>query len=187
MFQYKSLKCVMLGDRVDWPVSEIRPGEEKDLWLEVHEPRCSPRMQPGSPEGRPGSPPGQPVLSRKKIVPKRVVTLQKVKQLQDRLLRGNQPCGIHLKVRKFAILQGLLCVHESYRPWRMAELAMQRPGIADTQVLRHTQGLQLFDACTQNKKSKAGAWRSCTALGVQSMRLDFRVPLCTCKGGTSQY
>ena len=162
MFQYKSLKCVMLGDRVDWPVSDIRPGEEKDLWLEVHEPRCSPRMQPGSPEGRPGSPggqpgspDGQPVLSRKKIVPKRVVTLQKVKQLQDRLLRGNQPCRIHLKVRKSATLQGLPCIHEfkeSYRPWHMAELAMQRPGIADTEVLRHAQGFNFSMIATDQGK-----------------------------------
>ena len=92
-------EVVLAWDRVDWPVSEIRPGEEKDLWLEVHEPRCSPRMQPGSP-------PGQPPVIRKRPEPKRVATVRRAKQLQDMLLRGNKPCRIHLKVHMPPILPG---------------------------------------------------------------------------------
>lgn len=45
--------------RVDWPLSEIRPGQERDLWLEVKPPQCSKAARTGSPDRPPGSPGGQ--------------------------------------------------------------------------------------------------------------------------------
>lgn len=49
----------LIGRRVDWPLSEIRPGQERDLWLEVKPPQCSRAARTGSPDRPPGSPGGQ--------------------------------------------------------------------------------------------------------------------------------
>ncbi|EIE23045.1 hypothetical protein COCSUDRAFT_63427 [Coccomyxa subellipsoidea C-169] len=58
LYDYDHVRADTLVGRVDWPVSEIHPGQERDLWVEVQPPHCA-KSKAGSPDRPQGSSPGQ--------------------------------------------------------------------------------------------------------------------------------
>jgi hypothetical protein len=80
---------------VDWPVCQIRDGEEKDLWLQLEPPLCDKKkVQNKTPRV-----PGGRLLHK--------VSVRQAEKARRKLLELGDPCQLHIKVTTLETLLSL--------------------------------------------------------------------------------